>query len=159
MKQYFLFLRTFALNVFVHPYCTCKFMSQWCHIIHRTHAQRKINFAGKCGTFGQNDNFTWILRFKAVGDPHFFFGHITFFDKFLPIVKICTKKSMLEVFFFPFSTPARSNSAHFEALQVWRCNYLKISFTSVDVKSGIYSFNRSTQINFSNASLFPMIHS
>ena len=93
MKQYFLFLRTFALIVFVHPCCTCKFMSQWCHIIHRAHAQRKINFAGKCGTFGQNDSFAWILRFKAVGDPHFFFGHIAFFDKFLPIVKICKTRN------------------------------------------------------------------
>ena len=30
---------------------------------------------------------------------------------------------MLEVFFFPFSTQARSNYAHFEALRVWKCNY------------------------------------
>ena len=34
---------------------------------------------------------------------------------------------MLEVYFFPpFSTPTRSNSGHFEALRVWKCNYLRL---------------------------------
>ena len=29
-------LRTFALIVFVYPYCARKFMTQWRHVIHRT---------------------------------------------------------------------------------------------------------------------------
>ena len=69
--------------------------------IEREHGGR---FVGKYSTFGQNDNFAWILL-KEVGDPHFFFGHIAFVDKFLPIVKKWTKKSMLEVYFFTFSYP------------------------------------------------------
>ena len=92
--------------------------------IERAHRGR---FVGKYSTFGQNDNFAWILRFKEVADPHFFFGHIVFFDKFLLIVKKWTKNQCWKsIFFFPFSTPARSNSAHFEALRVWKCNYLRL---------------------------------
>ena len=33
-------LRTLALIVFAHPYCARKFMSQWCHVIHRARARR-----------------------------------------------------------------------------------------------------------------------
>ena len=57
-------LRTFALIVFAHPYCARKFMSQWRHVIQR--------FVGKYSTFGQSDNFAWILPLKEIGDPHFF---------------------------------------------------------------------------------------
>ena len=62
---------------------------------------------------------------------------------------------MLEVYFFyPFSTLARSNSSHFEALRVWKIMQLfKISFTSGDFKSGMNSFNRSTQIDLRQCKL------
>ena len=56
-----------------------------------------------------------------------FFGHIAFFDKFVQIVKKWTKKNQCWKFiFFPFSPPTRSNSAHFEAVRVWKCNYLRL---------------------------------
>ena len=56
-----------------------------------------------------------------------FLGHIALFDKFLLIVKKWTKKSMFtrKFIFSPFSTPAPSNSAHFEALRVKKCNCLR----------------------------------
>ena len=70
------------------------------------------------------------------------------------------KKSMLEVnFFLRFSTPARSNSAHFDGSASLEMQLFKISFTLGDFKSGIYLFNGSAQINFGNASLFPVIRS
>ena len=59
------------------------------------------------------------------------------------------------IIFFNFTTPARSNSTHFEALRVWKCNYLKLVFPKGTSKGDLYLFNRSPQINFGNASLLP----
>ena len=67
--------RTFALIVFAHPTahansCTCRSCAT--SSIERAHGGR---FVGKYSTFCQSDNFSWILRFKEVGNPHFLGAH------------------------------------------------------------------------------------
>ena len=67
---------------------------------------------------------------------------------------------MLEVFFFLLSLPPRDRIPHtLKLCEFGNAIIFKISFTSGDFKSRIYSFNRSTKINFGNASLFLMIRS
>ena len=77
--------------------------------IERVHGGR---FIGKYSTFGQNDNFAKILRFKEVGDPHFF-AHNAFFDKLFRLSKHEQKINVGTLFFFHFSTPARSKLCEF----------------------------------------------
>ena len=78
-------LRTFTLIVFGHPGRASLLRTQIsCRngatsFIERAHGGR---FVGKYSTFGQNDNFAWILRFKEVGDPHFFLDTSSFLTNF-----------------------------------------------------------------------------
>ena len=114
-------LRTFALIFFAHPYCESKFMSQWQS--ERAHGGR---FIGKYSTFGRTTTSPGFCGLKSSVTPTFFPTHRLLWQIFADCQKM-DKKSMLEVYFFsPFSTPARSNFAHFEALRVWKCNYLRL---------------------------------
>ena len=109
-------------------------------------------FVGKFSTFGQTDNFARILRPLEVGDPHFF-GHIAFFDRFLPIVKKWTKKQCWKFNFFQFLYPRAIEYRTLWSSASLGMQLFKISFPYGDFKRGICLFNRSTQINFGNSSL------
>ena len=98
------FLSTFALIVFAHPYCARKFMSQWRHVIHRART-RKI-----C-TFGQNDNFARIFRFKEVGDPNFILDTSPSLTNFCWLSKNGQKMNVGSVF-FPLSLPPCARIPH-----------------------------------------------
>ena len=96
-------LRTFALIVFVYPYCACKFMSQSAmSFIERTHGGR---FVGNCALLAKTTTSPGFFGLKGSVTPTFF-GQIAVFCKFLAIVKIWTKDQCWKVIFSPFSTPA-----------------------------------------------------
>ena len=63
------------------------------------------------------------------------------------------------LFFFPFLYLRAIEFRTLWSSASLEMQLFKISFTSGDFKSGIYLFNRSTQMNFGNVSLFPMIRS
>ena len=96
-------LRTFALIVFVHPHCARKFMLQWCHVMHRARARRRCG--GKYSTFGQNDNFARVLRFKEVSDPHFFLDTSPSLTNACRLSKNGQKINGGSLFFFSFLYP------------------------------------------------------
>ena len=91
-----------------------------------TERAHRGRFVGKYSTVGQSDNFARILRLKVVGEPHFFLDTLPSLTNFCQLSKNGQKINVGSLFLFPFSTPARSNSAHFEALRVRKCNYLRL---------------------------------
>ena len=114
-------LKTYVLIVFAHPYCACKLMSQWFQVIHWACALKTI-----CRHFWPKwklcQDFLVLKRWW----PQHCFGHITFFNKFLPIVIKWAKSQCWKFIFSHLSTLLWLNSAHFTALRVWKGNYYKL---------------------------------
>ena len=97
-------------------------------LIVRAHRGR---FVGKYSTFGLNDNFSTILRFKEVGDPHFFF----FLDTTPSLANFCRLSKNQQkinvgslIFFSVFYTRAIEFHALRTSARVWKCNYLKVEY-------------------------------
>ena len=114
-------------------------------------------FGGKYSTFGQNGNFARILRFKEVRDPHFYLNTSPSLTNFRRLSKNGQKINVGSLFFFPFLYPHAIELCTLWSFACLEMQIFKISFTSGAFKNRIYLFNSSNQINFGNASLFPMI--